>query len=371
MRELDLSQVQDVARGAGILGGGGGGDPYIGRLLAEAAITKHGAVTVADIDEVPADAVVAAIAMFGAPTIIVEKPPSGREALTALRTLEKAVGKDVTHVLSIEIGGLNSMIPLAVAAETGLPIVDADAMGRAFPEAQMVLPSLIGVTISPMAIADEKGNTTLVEAASDAWAERMARSVCVTSGCSVFIAGVMMTGAQLADGLVHGSLRLAGGLGGAVRVARETKRDPVAAVVDQLGGTRLFTGKVTDVDRVTTGGFAKGAALIEGVGTDRGRQARLRFQNEFLVAEMSSAAGGADLEVVATTPDLICVLETDTGEPVNTENIRYGNRITVIGVSCDPRWKTPEGLRRVGPRYFGYDFDHRRFPTDAQLVDAR
>lgn len=368
MRELDLSTLEDVARGAGILGGGGGGDPYIGRLLAEAAITHHGPVKVVDLDEVPGDAVVASVAMYGAPTIMVEKLPSGREAVTALRALERATGRTVTHVMSIEIGGLNSTIPLAVAAETGLPIIDADAMGRAFPEAAMVLPTLMGVSISPMTVVDDKGNITTVHATTDEWAERTARSICVSSGCSVLIAGVMMTGDQLAGGLVRGSLRLAGNVGGAVRVARETRRDPVAAVIDQLSGTALFTGKVTDVDRLTTGGFAKGSALIEGVGTDRGQTVRLRFQNEFLVAEQHRDDRTGGDAVLVSTPDLICVLETDTGEPVNTENIRYGNRVTLVAVACDPRWKSPAGLRKVGPRYFGYDFDHRPFRT--QLVEA-
>ncbi|MBN6051690.1 DUF917 family protein, partial [Nonomuraea sp. RK-328] len=62
---------------------------------------------------------------------------------------------------------------------------------------------------------------------------------------------------------------------------------------------------------------------------------------------------------VATTPDLICVLDTDTGEPVTTEAMRYGLRVTVIAAPCDPRWTTPAGLELAGPRYFGYDCDYR------------
>ena len=44
----------------------------------------------------------------------------------------------VSAILCIEAGGLNSTIPFVAAAKLGLPIVDGDAMGRAFPELQMV-----------------------------------------------------------------------------------------------------------------------------------------------------------------------------------------------------------------------------------------
>jgi DUF917 family protein len=101
-----------------------------------------------------------------------------------------------------------------------------------------------------------------------------------------------------------------------------------------------------DVERRTTGGFARGQATLEGTGT-----LELSFQNEHLLARR-------DGEIVATTPDLICVLDTDSGEPVTTEAMRYGLRVTVIAAPCDPRWTSPGGLELAGPRYFGYDCDY-------------
>lgn len=348
MREIGLEDLDDIARGSAILGAGGGGDPYVGRLLAEAAITRCGPVTVVPVDEVPPDAVVVPVSMMGAPTVGQEKLPNGAETRTALRALERATGTEATHLVPIEIGGMNSLVPLALAAETGLPVVDGDAMGRAFPEAQMVLPTLVGIPTCPMAVVDDKGNTLVLEAVSNLWAERLARSVCVAAGCSVFTADTVMTGAQLADGLVAGTLTLARRLGAAVRTARAAHADPVAAVADLAGGVLLGAGKVVDVHRATTGGFARGAATV--VGGDG--ELRLSFQNEYLLAER-------DGRVLASTPDLVCVLDTESGEPVTTETMRYGNRVTVLALACDPRWTTPAGLELVGPRYFGYDHDYR------------
>lgn len=348
MRELTVGNLDDIARGAALLGSGGGGDPYIGKLLAKAAITRHGPVTLVDVDEVPPDAVVVPVSMLGAPTVSVEKLPSGAEVLAALNTLERVSGRRATHLVPIEIGGGNSVVPIAAAAETGLPLVDADAMGRAFPEAQMVLPTLSGIATTPMVVADDKGNTVVIDAVSNVWAERIARAVCVEAGCSVYTADTVLTGAQLRDNLVIGTLTLAEQVGARIRVARAEHADPVRAAVDLLDGLVLASGKVADVARTTTGGFARGEAVID----SPDGSLRLSFQNEHLVARLGD-------EVLATTPDLICVLDSETGEPVTTESMRYGFRVTVLAVPCDRRWTTPAGLALVGPHAFGYSHGYR------------
>ena len=59
--------------------------------------------------------------------------------------------------MSCEIGGANSVEPLIVGACTGLPVVDGDGMGRAFPELQMFIPFIYGARHCPCALADNKG----------------------------------------------------------------------------------------------------------------------------------------------------------------------------------------------------------------------
>jgi uncharacterized protein len=81
-----------------------------------------------------------------------------------------------------------------------------------------------------------------------------------------------------------------------------------------------------------------------------GGEMTVRFQNEHLVAIL-------DGEVVCMVPDLIAILDTERGEPITTENLRYGFRVTVIGIPCDAKWRTPEGIALGGPRHFGYDID--------------
>ena len=63
MRQIGLNEVEDIARGAALLGAGGGGDPYIGKLVTVGAIQECGPVTLLDPEEVPDDALIAPFAM--------------------------------------------------------------------------------------------------------------------------------------------------------------------------------------------------------------------------------------------------------------------------------------------------------------------
>src|SRR4029077_16246343 len=105
MRELTAAHLPDLARGAAFLGTGGGGDPYVGRLMVEQAIRSGGTVTVVGLDELDDDAFVIPTAMMGAPTVMVEKLPRGDEAVVALRTLEAIFGRKADATMRIECGG--------------------------------------------------------------------------------------------------------------------------------------------------------------------------------------------------------------------------------------------------------------------------
>eukprot|EP01035_Chromulina_nebulosa_P048670 gene48670-66069_t len=65
--------MEDIATGGAILGTGGGGDPYVGKLMAQQAIKKYGPVKLVDIDQLADDALVVPVCMMGAPTVMTEK----------------------------------------------------------------------------------------------------------------------------------------------------------------------------------------------------------------------------------------------------------------------------------------------------------
>jgi len=360
MRLIHPENLEDIALGATVLGTGGGGDPYVGKLMALQAIRRSGPVQLVDPSEVDDDAIIAHTAMMGAPTVMVEKLPNGREIEHALLSLQSYLGKKIDYTTSAEAGGINSTIPFTVAARLGLPMVDADGMGRAFPELQMVTPTLYGISATPMAIADEKGNSAVINAPTNRWTETMARTITIDMGSTALIALYPMTGRQLKEAMIGGTLTRAETIGRTLREAREGHRDPIEALLRVTGGFEVFCGKVQDVRRRTERGFARGEATIEGLDEDESSKLVLHFQNENLVAIR-------DGEIIVSVPDLITVLDAETGDPITTEGLRYGFRVVVIGIPSHPKWRSPMGLEIVGPRYFGYDIDY--VPIEERFAD--
>jgi DUF917 family protein len=125
----------------------------------------------------------------------------------------------------------------------------------------------------------------------------------------------------------------------------------VEALCEEIGAEILIRGKVADVERRTTGGFARGSVILEGTGADAGRLVRIEIQNENLVAL-------EDGQVLASVPDLITLLDDASADAIATELVRYGQRVVCIAFACDPIWRSPRGIEVAGPRAFGYDFDY-------------
>lgn len=117
MRKIGIPEIEDIALGAALLGAGGGGDPYIGKLVAVGAVQEHGPVTLIEPEEVPDDALVVPIAMMGAPTVLAEKAVGRDEYQTLYDTVSTFYGKPIYAFMPIEAGGVNSMLPIAAAGQ--------------------------------------------------------------------------------------------------------------------------------------------------------------------------------------------------------------------------------------------------------------
>ncbi len=349
MWEVTADTLEALAIGTGILGTGGGGNPYLGKLEAQAQLRLGRTIRVVGLDEVPDDALATTVGGMGAPVVGVERIQQGEEALRAMRAVERHLGRRFTHVLPGEIGGANGIQPMIVAAQTGLPVIDADGMGRAFPELQMDTFTIYGVRPTPGALSDQHGHEVVFDGIADAVVlERYARAVTIQMGGAAGYAFPPMTAAELRRTAIPGTVTLARRLGEAVLAARAEHADPVGAALRATGGRRLFSGKIVDVERRLVGGFARGVLLLDGLGDDEGRTLRIDFQNENLIARAS------DGSILAVVPDLICIVDIDSAEPITTEIVRYGLRVAVLGIPAPDLLKTPQALDVIGPAAFGY-----------------
>jgi DUF917 family protein len=299
------------------------------------------------------DDMVAVVSKMGAPLVGQERLSDPVHLARAVEVMEDYLGKKFRAIMSVEIGGSNALSSFLAAAILDRPVVNADAMGRAYPEAQMTSFAIGNLPMFPLSLVDIRDNEVIVtRAASWKWMERISRKVCTEVGSTAATCKAPRTGREVKEWGIHYTVTKATDLGRVVMDARARHDDPVKAVLDHEGGKLLFKGKVVDVVRETTGGFLRGKTVVEGIDADRGSRLELAFQNEWAVAFR-------DGEPVAMTPDLLCLLDTVSGSAIGTESVRYGQRVTVIALPAPALLTTPAGIDAVGPRAFGYDIEFK------------
>lgn len=367
-KEITEAEIDAIALGAAVLGTGGGGDPHVGALIAKRLMRIHGAVSVIDVDDLTSDDFVVPVGGIGAPSVSVERIMAESELIAVVHAIERATGRTATAVMPIEVGGGNSMLPIAAAALCGIPVVDADAMGRAFPEGQMVTFHLAGYGPGVTALVDHHGNEVITRPKDGKWSERLARAATIEMGGGATMVDYAYDGTVVRECAIAGTLTLAARIGRILQgmhpeggVLRDDEK--IDALCADIDAVRLFEGKVADLEREVSGGFTRGSAELSGVGEDRGHVLTLDFQNEMLLARR-------DGELAAVTPDLIIVLDLANGLPITTDSLRYGVRVAVIAMPCDEKWRTPIGLETAGPAYFGYDVQWAPVEEIAQARNA-
>lgn len=347
MRELTAADIPALAAGCAVVGTGGGGAAadVVGEV--RRVLERLGPVPLVELTELDPATLVLPLSGIGAPTVSLEMPASGREPQLIRAEVERVFGLPVGAVMSSEIGGSNGVLPVGWAAELGLPLVDADGMGRAFPEVQMVACNAAGREVTPIVLADVQGNVATLHPVDADWAEWHARALTVASGGTAVMADYVLPAGELIGAVIEGSVRRALRLGRAVDGAA----DPVASLRDALDAPLLVRGKLVEVERTTGDGFVRGSVVLQGTGADRGRLLRVEIQNENLAVL-------EDGLVLASVPDLITLVDAQTATAVATEELRYGQRLVLLGWPCDPLWRTPRGLELTGPAAFGYRFPY-------------
>ena len=98
-------------------------------------------------------------------------------------------------------------------------------------------------------------------------------------------------------------------------------------------------------------GYNVGRLSLAGSERWQGATATIDLQNEFLVFRIGE-------QLQAIVPDLITMVDSERGTPITTEVVRYGLRVTIIGIGAPAQLTTPQALRCVGPQAFGYDLPY-------------
>jgi len=335
MKQITPQWVKAAIAGGAILGGGGGGNAQDGQHFAELAL-ERGIPKMLEVSEYQDDTLIVIVSAVGAPTSKRFPPPS--DYVKAVELLRERVG-EVGGLMTNELGGFAVVNGFVQSAALGIPLVDAACNGRAHPTAPM---GSMGLSRKASYVShqagvggfDDDGSRVEVYTKGTLSASSMViRKAAEIAGGAIAVARNPIPVSYVRENAAVGALSEAVRVGTAF-LKGENGSARIENTVGSLHGSIVTQGRVNMVELVTKGAFDVGKASIRGY--------TMTFWNEYMTLEKGS-------ERLATFPDLIMTMETETGKPVTTAEIRQGQEVTIILV---PRNHLMLGKGMNNPRLF-------------------
>jgi len=369
--------VEDFVRGCAFLGTGGGGSPSAGLKLLTEDIEKFGEIVIQDASKVRDDAWVATPYLMGsiAPKTsevikkmqelgLMKRIGLAEKMLSlAVLELEKYMGVEIEAIVAIELGGANTPGPIDVALSLGRIAVNGDYAGRAIPEVPQTTLYVYDIPPYPAVYVDEYGNKTVITRAINyQMAERLGKLVSVGAFGLVGGASFVMRGTEMKKIIIPNTLTEAYEIGRTIREAREKGDDPAIAVTEKMRGWLLFRGVVKKKDWEDREGYMWGTTYVDGTDEFAGHTAKVWFKNENHVMWF-------DDKVMATSPDIIVIIDAKTGEPITNTDVKEGMKVSVVGLKGREPFRTPKGLEILGPKHFGFNIEY--IPIEKRIKEVQ
>lgn len=362
VKKLTKKDLYHILYGCTILGTGGGGNLENGLRLIDRAIEKEKEFVLVDLEELKDEELIGTPYYCGAVSPETEEERKKYEGLEiieeeptvyALEALEEFLGEKFTAVVSTELGGGNTAAAFYTGAMLGKYIVDADPAGRSVPELQHSTYYLNDIPISPIGVANRFGEVAVIkEVVDDFRAEALVRSLAVVSQNTVGVLDHPCRAKEFRNSVIPRAISYAWKIGKALCEAKENGEDVVEKVIESGDGIILFKGNVKEYTWKTENGFTIGDVIIEGSTDYKDHEYKIWFKNENIVA-------WKDGEFDATVPDLICMIDNDTKEPVTNPNFKNGMSVSIFALPSPGEWITVKGLEAFGPKSFGFDIEYR------------
>lgn len=334
---LELDELPALSKGAALLGGGGGGVP---RLMALSAVEAASwPVTVHTLDEVEPSTPCVAVGIGGSTMVFGERLPQSDLFAEAIATIDRWTGTPARAVCLSEVGGMNALSALPLAHE--LQLVDVDLMGRALPQLDQFTLLADDVPGLVVAISAWTRGTLLMTDVRPADVEQVLRAAFQAAGGW---AGVVIGGFTVGDLEEHG---IAGGLSRALEVgaAWDAEPMPIESRIAAIGAQQLGIGRVTSVEHDA----ADVRVRTFGITAPDGALLRLITRDETLACMV-------DGRVLARAPQIIDVVDPQTGSVLQVDDIAVGKSVAVLALEA-PSWWTQdaERLARVVPSRYGLE----------------
>ena len=363
-RELKTQQeCEDFVRGCTLMGTGGGGSPARGLRQLQDALEAGLKPGWTEVQDLPDDTWVACPFLMGSiapktPKDLAEMEDLGlttvrypNAIMNAIQELETYTGKKIGAVIPIELGGGNTAESVVQAARLSIHCVDGDYTGRAIPEITQITPVLFDKPLAPLSGVDEWGNISIVKSAiNPPMAERIGKFLAVAAHGLVCMAGILVTGKECKEIAVADTLSRCLDLGRVVREARNGGMDVPVEAAKAMDGWVIFKGVVTEKEWEDRAGYYWGTHTLKGIEEFAGQTFKVWFKNENHVSWLNG-------KPFVMSPDLICLVERESGEPKTNDTIAENDVMAVIGARApEPFITRPKGLEVLGPKHFGFDY---------------
>ena len=394
---LTERDIEYLALGCGVLGTGGGGNPYYEKIKLIDLIRNGAKINIIDPDTkntnlLSSDMNVLTCDFMGAPAISLEKLYSEEQTtgviyqmIDYLKQKEKDKFCNKIALICGEIGGANGLTPLICAALLNkektningehINVINGDFMGRAFPELQMTVGCMYGKNSWPIALQDDNNRKYLLaDCKSDKDAEDILREKCVEWGMIAAMSSMPLKGKEIQDKnqkvCIKYTYTLAWNIGKIIYQERLKHENPLFKIEKFIVGSKIaYYGKIIDLNRQNNKGFNTGVIVIKNLAKKgdvnyfiQSDMISIDLQNENLVIREGNVNEknkiGKKSKIIVSVPDLIVLFDHEFNS-IATENLRYGLHCYVMVIPANPLLTSKEALKIVGPRAFGYDIDYK------------
>jgi len=360
-------QVEDLARGTTFFGTGGGGEPTQGvkALLSELEQGKE--IFLIDVQKLNDDDLVVCPFLMGSIAPITKEKLKEMELFDlskkiydyktmmarAVEELANYTGKRIRGIIPIELGGANTAAAVAAASSLNLTIVDGDFAGRAIPEIPQTTPFLTDKTLYPISSVDEYGNICIIKNAINVLiAERIGKYLSAASFGVAAQCGFLMSGKEAKETVISKTVSECLEIGKFIRESRESGQNVLDLLVKKVNGWLLFKGIVSAKETEDRDGYYWGTHTLNGLNEFSGQTFKIWFKNENHISWKND-------KPFVTSPDLIIVVDMNTGEPITNTNLKIKDYVGVIGIKAREIFRTEKGLNILGPKHFGFDWSYK------------
>jgi len=342
---LTNTDLTNIVFGACFFASGGGGPVSMAQTFLS-RITKT--VYFINTEDLDSGKLALIVADMGSPDAAKEGKgfTSPVNVYNVMATLMSGQGVDISYLMPIELGAVNTLLPFFVASQLDnpLPVINADPSGRAVPQLDMTLLDVAGLSICPAAVASDTDPTTgqyqsqLFYNLTPEQLEDQSRNVVVSYGGVGGLACYPIDGSQLnrdipgnEDRLIQGSIGLCWNIGQQILTYQSLLN--LQRLLDSFSvyNIQFITGTITKIDNRTSGGFDVGKITV----TDNtGADFWIYYKNESLLAWDPTYN-----QPRAMAPDGIVFMlaqeyEFPAGTPVTNADIQQGISYTIMGLGA-------------------------------------